>query len=110
MLEEDETKRGKLLDTLKKHATTEGGDYLQADWYAYYAAIDPEVALSNNAVLGGLMGTMLDYAPGPKYDKAVNLTDRADYQPHYNSIYAEYAILPSDRHTQDGYIWQRAPT
>jgi hypothetical protein len=97
MLETEPRKVRTLVDTLKSHATDHGGDYLQADWYAYYASIDPKNAFANERVLGGLLGTLLDYRSGPKYRFFQNLTDRPDYEPHYSDSMSEYAIFPSDR-------------
>jgi hypothetical protein len=42
MLESDSGRLTKLVGAIREHATTTGGDYLQADWYAFYAAIDPK--------------------------------------------------------------------
>jgi hypothetical protein len=97
MMETNESKVSKIRSVLEKHATSEGGTYLEADLYAYYATIDTQVAMKNEQVVGGLLGTILDFPPGPKMDRKVNVTERADYEPHYNAQLSEYAMFPSDR-------------
>ncbi|MEE4248334.1 MAG: hypothetical protein V2I33_23345 [Kangiellaceae bacterium] len=99
MLETEPKKHATLVRAIKEHATTRGGDYLQSNWYGFYAAIDPENAFKNERVIGGLLGTLLDIPPGPKYDYFQNLTDRPDYEPHYSDSMSKYAIFPSDRKT-----------